>query len=715
MLRMNSVRRSVGIQELLHLSALNAFGVVQPILDRLAANTGFLQRFGYSGAAVLFSIVVLTVTIPVTVCGLVTLLRHYGWKKCADGLLGFAIGVLSIVSLLMVARWLSVSLNLLSRGIPDVVMALGAVCAGLAAVRAYFRSAAYRQILSLCAIGVILFPLNFFSSAAIQQQVLGISNRGRSSGISAEHPAPVIMIVFDGLSGMALLNEQYEIDRIRYPAFARLSDISSFNRNATTVHPRTTHAMPAILTSSLPEENLQPIEADHPTNLFRLIHDSDQYDMSVFEPFTHFYPAESLRITSRKSVVQQTGRLLTTLLRVFARLSTPQDLEFLHFPVPLEWFGLKTSEQQSREVRNGRISYIWDTSRTEQFEHFVDCLQPTARPGFRFLHIVVPHDPWNLLPSGKSYHRYGKYTTPIYGSYEEDWTSDELPVNQAWQRYLLQLQFADLWLGRILDKLEATNQLDESLIVVTGDHGMAFVPGVNRRVPSAQSLADIISVPLFLKRPGQQKGDISDRNVETIDILPTIAEVLGLPADGAWEGSSLLSDIPERPRKTVLGLDTVIRPDFPQRFRSVDRMIQVFGSGSKNDRLWELNTLPDLIGVKLSQLTVESPAEYYCGLLSEGTAPDPKYPDFVPCYFHGVLVNAPAQDAPRQLAVSLNGVIRATTRTSTDQAIRNEWSALLPDSLYESSDNQIQLFELETRDGKSVLHEILLRKETRWR
>jgi hypothetical protein len=712
MSRMNSVRQSVAFQELLHFSALNAFGIVQPILDRLAANTIFLQRFGYSGASVLLSMAVLTAAIPVTLFGLITLLRYYGGEKYANRFLGFAIGVLSIVSLLMVARWLSASLNLLSRGMPDVVMAIGAIGAGLASVRLYFRSVAYRQILSLCAVGVVLFPLTFFSSAAIRQQVLGISNRSESSVVSAKHPAPVIMIVFDGLCGMALLNEEYEIDRMRYPAFARLSDLSSFYRNATTVHPRTTHALPAILASSLPVENQQPVEADYPTNLFRLIHDSGQYDMTVFEPFTHFYPPESLRISSSHSVTQQTGRLLTTLLRVFAQLSVPQELGFLHLPVPLEWFGLKSSEQPGREVRDGRISYIWDTHRSVQFEHFVDCLEPTSRLGFRFLHVVVPHDPWNQLPSGKSYDRKGRYTTAIFGSHDEDWTSDELPVSLAWQRYLLQLQFADLWLGRILDQLQATNQLDESLIVVTSDHGMAFVPGVSRRIPSAQSLADIVSVPLFVKLPGQQSAEVSDRNVETIDILPTIADVLGLPADGAWEGRSLLCDEPERLRKTVLGLDTIINPDFPLRFRTVDRMIQIFGSGSKNDRLWQLHTIPELIGVEQSQLTIERPAEYYCELLSERPVPDPKYPGFVPCYFHGVLVNAPSKSGPRQLAVSLNGVIRATTRTSTDKTIQNEWSALLSDSLYQPSENRIQLFELNASNGKYVLHEIQFRKES---
>ena len=79
--------------------------------------------------------------------------------------------------------------------------------------------------------------------------------------------------------------------------------------------------------------------------------------------------------------------------------------------------------------------------------------------------VVVPHDPWSLLPSGKSYTRESDFLDPIFGSVEEQWSSDELPVHQAWQRYLLQLQFADLALGRILDRLQETGQLDEALIV----------------------------------------------------------------------------------------------------------------------------------------------------------------------------------------------------------------------------------------------------------
>jgi hypothetical protein len=700
--------QSSGLSELLHLSSLNAFGLAQPILDRLAANTGFLQSGGYTGLAVLASIALLLTAIPVSVFVGITVLRWIGWKRSATAMLGLAIGMLSTMSLLIVTRWVSASMNLLSQGIPDSGMAFLALCGGTATVWLYFRSDLYRQILCLCAAGLILFPLSFFESEAARQQVLGISSSPLKTEIAAGNPAPTVMIVFDGLCGMALLNEEHEIDRVRYPSFARLGGISSFYRNATTVHTRTKHALPAILSSCIPEEHQQPVEADYPTNLFRLIHTTGQYHMTVFEPFTHLYPKELRRITQDRMMPEQAVRLLGTLLRVYAKLTVPQDMTLLDVSIPKEWFGMQPSGKETRLFRDGKIIYGWDNARDTQCEHFVDCLNPQLRPGFRFLHVVLPHDPWNHLPSGKSYRRVSSYRDPIFGSHEEEWCADELPVRQAWQRYLLQLQFADLWLGRILDRLEETHQLDESLVVVTADHGMAFVPGASRRTASAATIPDIISVPLFIKQPHQRSAAVSDKNVETIDILPTIAEILDLPMDGAWAGMSVLRDQPGRLRKTVRGLDTVIEPDFPRRFEYVDRMIRVFGSGTENDRLWNLNTIPELAGTELSRIKIGRPVDYVCELLSGGTQFDPSYPAYVPCSFHGKFFGAGDSPIPRQLALAVNGRILLTTRTSTDKAWRNEWAALLPDSFFSLDENHVQLFEVEQQGSQYVLQEIQL-------
>ena len=64
--------------------------------------------------------------------------------------------------------------------------------------------------------------------------------------------APVVMIVFDELSGLALMGPDGGIDAARFPNFARLAGDSTWYRNATTVADFTDHALPALLTGERP-------------------------------------------------------------------------------------------------------------------------------------------------------------------------------------------------------------------------------------------------------------------------------------------------------------------------------------------------------------------------------------------------------------------------------------------------------------------------------
>ena len=698
------------ISEGLHLVALTAFALLQPILDRLSANPQYLKLEGYAGSVVLAVLAVLLTAIPLSVILTLFVLRRLKAQRAARMALGIAVTMLSVMSLLVVGRWFSRSNELLTIGVPDFGLAVVACCGGIAVAWLYFRSDVLRQVLSVSAFGAIVFPLSFLSSPSIREQVLGIAAREYQSEMTATNPAPVVVIVFDGLCGMSLLDEHHEIDRLRYPSFGRLADISSFYRNATTVHTRTDHAVPAMLSSCLPVESQRPVEADYPLNLFRLIHNTRQYDMTVFEPATQMAPDDLRQVSHQRTWCQQFTTLLDVLLRVYARVSVPGDAESISVDLPKTWFGIVPFVPGERRHEKGRVVYGWDTLRDVQLRHFTDSLESAAKPGFRFLHVVVPHDPWNLLPSGKWYQRITSVSDKILGESQEEWVTDEWLVHQAWQRYLLQLQFADLWLGRILDRLDANGQLEPSLVVVASDHGMAFVPGVSRRTPTDRTVPDIVSVPLFIKQPGQTAGRISDDNVETIDVLPTIADALGLPSDSAWEGQSLLrEDLPERPRKTVRGhIDTILDARFDQRFEYVDRMIRVFGTGGADDRLWKLHSIPELVGRRVETFAVGEPADGRARLFFGGEDLDPEQPEFVPCYLHGKQIDLPVTAGMRHLAVALNGVILATTKTSVDHSCQNEWAAILPDSEYRPDGNRLQIFDVEVQGSTFILHEVAL-------
>src|SRR5690606_14388112 len=53
-------------------------------------------------------------------------------------------------------------------------------------------------------------------------------------------------------------------------------------------------------------------------------------------------------------------------------------------------------------------------------------------------------------------------------------------------------------------------------------------------------LADVAWVPLFVKEPGQQTGSVSDENTSTLDVLPTVADVLEVETPWEVDGTSLL-------------------------------------------------------------------------------------------------------------------------------------------------------------------------------
>src|SRR6185503_11603104 len=90
----------------------------------------------------------------------------------------------------------------------------------------------------------------------------------------------VVMVVFDELGGMSLLDGQRQIDPARYPRLAELAGHATWFRNATTSDAWTIHAVPSILTGIRPDQTLEPSLVDHPENLFTLLANTHQLDVT---------------------------------------------------------------------------------------------------------------------------------------------------------------------------------------------------------------------------------------------------------------------------------------------------------------------------------------------------------------------------------------------------------------------------------------------------
>lgn len=106
--------------------------------------------------------------------------------------------------------------------------------------------------------------------------------------------------------------------------------------------------------------------------------------------------------------------------------------------------------------------------------------------------------------------------------------------------------FVDAQLGKVIDALDASGLADDTLIILTSDHGeMLGEKGFWTKSTMYDSAA---RVPLILAGPGVRPG-VREDPVSLIDIAPTIAEAMGLPT-GAYPGVSLLGS--PAPGRTVL-------------------------------------------------------------------------------------------------------------------------------------------------------------------
>ena len=181
-----------------------------------------------------------------------------------------------------------------------------------------------------------------------------------------------------------------------------------------------------------------------------------------------------------------------------------------------------------------RYGWTWRLGHpVRQFDAFLESVPEPGKPGLHFIHIQIPHLPWVYLPSGKRYLPGGDMAL---FSRRGIWTRDENLVTLAYQRHLLQVGFADRLLGRLLRELKTNDLYDRSLIVVASDHGVSFQPGGSRRHLTETNFKDILAVPLLIKAPHQKEGRVSDRPTRTTDILPSIADNLGVPTPWPTDG-----------------------------------------------------------------------------------------------------------------------------------------------------------------------------------
>jgi hypothetical protein len=337
------------------------------------------------------------------------------------------------------------------------------------------------------------------------------------------------------------------------------------------------------------------------------------------------------------------------------------------------------------------------------FNHFVASFRTpgNGKPTLYWAHILLPHTPWLYFPDGRA-RAVARTNAP--GRKGELWFNGQLAV-QAWQRHLLQVGYTDKLLGKFIARLHKVGLWDKALVIVLPDHGISFRGGDLRRRPTRTNLAELGFIPLFVKYPGQQQGRVVDsRHVSTLDVLPTIADVLGIKIPWHVNGISVLKGGPGSSVVDVEDVKESYAKALTQRQASLERQLSLFGSGDWGPQFSGTGPYRGLVGTSVSSLSVASVPSESAQIDKVGSRLLRRFPRgsaLVPSPLAGTLSGVRAGQA---VALALNGRIAAVSvayRNPGGGPVR--FSLPAGESAFRTGRNTVRVYVLSGRPSSPTL------------
>lgn len=192
--------------------------------------------------------------------------------------------------------------------------------------------------------------------------------------------------------------------------------------------------------------------------------------------------------------------------------------------------------------------------------------RPEESPFFLYVHTIDPHVPYR--PPARFLELYGE---PGYrgrvdfrrdATFLENVKLGRIRLADADRRHLEalydgEISYHDVHFGAILEGLERRGLADDTLVIVTSDHGEEFWD--HGSVGHGHSVyEELIRVPMFVRIPGVTDGlRRVDAPVGLVDVVPTVLEALGKPLPDDLSGHSFLAllrgEDSGAPRFTVSG------------------------------------------------------------------------------------------------------------------------------------------------------------------
>jgi len=168
-----------------------------------------------------------------------------------------------------------------------------------------------------------------------------------------------------------------------------------------------------------------------------------------------------------------------------------------------------------------------------------------GRPFLLFVNYMDAHVPYGIAPRSLEkrfpVRRHSRYTTIENEVIVRKQAMPEEEREALISDYDRGIAYEDDSLSLLFDWLKQRGLYDNTLILVTSDHGEAF--GEHQLVGHGTLVyEDEVHVPLLVKYPGQTAARRVDAPVSHVDLMPTVLDCLGIRAPAQLQGRSLWSD-----------------------------------------------------------------------------------------------------------------------------------------------------------------------------
>lgn len=208
-------------------------------------------------------------------------------------------------------------------------------------------------------------------------------------------------------------------------------------------------------------------------------------------------------------------------------------------------FGLTDEFDQVIALRNDEFKEASVTTmEPERIREGVEAAAASGKPVFLYAHFLPPHWPYRPPAPFDSFYTSGKQVTMrrawmIKTVLELGIIDPDNPDLLTYtRRYYNNLRYADHVVQQLFEQLKENGLYENSLIIVTADHGEAL--GEHREFGHNTTVyEEMIRVPLIMHMPGVAPARI-ERTVGLIDMFPTFIDLFGLQAEpAAFQGRSL--------------------------------------------------------------------------------------------------------------------------------------------------------------------------------